>query len=152
MGYEDTLSHATSFLGMTVSRTFCDKFYTLLTSGQVDRVIRLLSQEISCLMVLDNFQCGNQLHDQCGGRSNKFLIGTTKAAHRIIPFLNFSWDDRYIELSYDKDQIVPSPLGMRSYETISFESDSLGTDLFVNHLAIPISDKPCFVGAHVVAY
>ena len=101
-----------------------------LISGLVDRVIRLLSHELSCLMVLDNFQHGNKLRDQRGGRSNKFLIGTTEAAHRVIPFLFFSWDDQFIELNYDKHQIVPSPLGMCAYETISVESDSLGSDLF----------------------
>ncbi len=65
--------------------------------------------------------------------SNKFLIGTTEAAHRVVPFLNFTWDGWNVKLSYDKNQIVPSPLGMRLYESILFSSGSLGTDLFVNH-------------------
>lgn len=151
-GTHDTISHATSFLGTTVSRTYRDRFYTSLTTGLVDTVIRLLSKEICCLMVMDNFQRGNQLRHQRGGRSNKFLIGTTEAAHRVVPFLNFSWDCHNVDLAYNKDQIVPAPLGMRSYECISFASDSLGTDLFVNHREITISDTPCFSGARVAAY
>ncbi len=55
-GTRDTLGHATSFLGTTVSRCYHDRFYTSLTLGIVDTVIQLLSIEISCLMVLDNFQ------------------------------------------------------------------------------------------------
>ncbi len=132
-GTRDTMSHVTSFLGTTVSRTYRDKFYTSLTTGHVDTVIRLLLQEICCLMVLDNFQRGNQLRNQRGGCSNKFLIGTTEVAHRVVPFLNFTWDGQNVKLSYDKNQIVPSPLGMRLYKSISFSSGSLGTDLFVNH-------------------
>ncbi len=103
---------------------------TLLSQPLVETVIRLLSKELCCLMVMDNFQRGNQLRHQRGGRSNKFLIGTTEDAHRVIPFLNFSWDCRHV---HDKNQIVPAPLGMRSYESISFESGLLGTELFVNH-------------------
>ena len=93
-----------------------------------------------------------QTNNQRGGRSNKFLIGTTEAAHRVIPFLNFSWDCRHVHLTYDKNQIVPAPLGMRSYESISFESGLLGTKLFVNHRQISTPDTPCFSGARVAAY
>ena len=89
-GTRDTVSHATSFLGTTVSQSFWDRFYTLLMVDIVENVIKLLSREISCLMVLDIFQRSNQLRDQRGGSSNKFLIGTSEAAHRVIPFLNFS--------------------------------------------------------------
>jgi hypothetical protein len=103
-------------------------------------------------MVMDNFQRGNHLRHQRGGQSDKFLIGTSEAAHRIIPFLNFSWDSRSVDLTYDKTQIVPAPVGMRSYETISFESVLLGTELFVNHRQIPTPDTPCFSGASVAAY
>jgi hypothetical protein len=140
----DTMSHATSFMGTTVSRVFHGKFYMSLMVDIIETVIKLLSREISCLMVLDNFQCSNQLRDQRGGSSNKFLIGTSEAAHRVIPFLNFSWDDRKIELSYTGDQIVPSPLGMRSYEVILISSPSFGTDIFLNHEQIPFSDQPYF--------
>jgi hypothetical protein len=67
-------------------------------------------------------------------------------------FLNFLWDDQKNDLTYTQDQVVPLPMGMRSYETISFLSRSLGTDLFLNHQKIPISDQPCFVGACIAAY
>jgi hypothetical protein len=80
-GTRDTLNNATSFLGTIVSRSFWDRFYTLPTVDIVETVIKLLSRELSCLMVLDNFQRGNQLHDQRGGSSNKFLIRTSEAAH-----------------------------------------------------------------------
>jgi hypothetical protein len=63
-------------------------------------------------MVLDNFQRGNQLREQRGVRSSKFLIGTTEAAHRVIPFLDFRWDHFKIEMTYSKQQILPSRLGM----------------------------------------
>jgi hypothetical protein len=151
-GTRNTIGHATSFLGTTVSRTYRDRFYTTLTTGLVDTVIRLLSKELCCLMVLDNFQRGNQLRHQRGGRSNKFLIGTTEAAHRVIPFLNLSWDCRHVHLTYDKNQIIPAPLGMRSYESILFDSGLLGTKLFVNHHQISTPETPCFSGARVAAY
>ena len=145
-GTRDTICHATSFLGTTVSRTYRDRFYTLLTTGLVKTVIRLLSKEICCLMVMDNFQHGNQLRHQWGGRSNKFLIGTTEAAHCIIPFLNFSWDCRRVDLTYDKNQIVQAPLGMQSDESILFASGSLGKELFVNHRQITNFLHTLFLG------
>jgi hypothetical protein len=77
----DTLGGATSFLGTMVLRSYQDCFYTSLTSNIVNTATRLLSREISGLMVLDNFQCGVGLRDKCGGRSCKFLIRTTEAAH-----------------------------------------------------------------------
>ncbi len=89
-GTRDTLGHATSFMGTAVSWSYRDLFYSSLTS-QIT-VICLLSREICKLMVLDNFQCGNWLREQCRGRSSKVLIGTTEAAHHVSPFLNFTWD------------------------------------------------------------
>ena len=56
-GTRDTIVHATSFLGTTVSRTYRDRFYTSLTIGLVETVIRLLSKELCRLM--HNFQHGN---------------------------------------------------------------------------------------------
>ncbi len=109
-GARHTLGHAMSFLGATVSRSYRDRFYTSLISTIVDTVIKLLSQQLCGLMVLDNFQRGNQLRDQRGGRSSKFLIGTTEAAHQVFPFLDFCWDHRKIEMTHSKEQIVPSPL------------------------------------------
>ncbi len=105
-GTRDVLGHATSFTGTTVSRSYWNCFYTSLTSNIVNTGTRLLSREILGLMVLDNFQRGNQLRDQCGGRSCKFLIGTTEAAHWVFPFFNFTWDHWKIEMTYSQDQII----------------------------------------------
>jgi hypothetical protein len=106
-------------------------------------------------MVLDSYQRGNQLREQCGGRSSKFFIGTCKVAHPTNPYLNFTWDHVQVKLTYTHDQIILSPtMGMRSYKTISFSSQSLATELFSNRrlIPIPISNELCFVGAHVSAY
>jgi hypothetical protein len=103
-------------------------------------------------MVLDNYQRGNQLREQRSGRSSKFSIGTTEAAHRVRRFLNFTWDQQNMSLTYKQDQIVPAPIGIRSYEAIDFMSESLGTILFTNHRLIPISPEPCFEGTLVAAY
>ena len=51
-----------------------------------------------------------------------------------------------------KDQVVPLPLGMHEYETVLFDSETLGHDLLINHVTIPISDQPCFVETRVAAY
>jgi hypothetical protein len=117
-GTQDTMGQATLFLGTTVSWSYCDKFNVSLTSNIVETVIRLLLSKICRLMGSDNFQWCNKMQDQQGGRSNKFLIGTTDAAHCVNPFLNFMWDHLKIEVSYTQDQIIPSPLGMKSYKTI----------------------------------
>jgi len=104
-------------------------------------------------MALDNFQWGQQLREQRGGKSSKFLIGTTEAAHRVFPFFNFEWDHaQRIDMSFTKKQIIPLPLGMRSYEAIDFSSPSLGTDLFTNHREIPVGPEPCFEGLRVEFY
>ncbi len=139
-------------LGITVSRVYQDQFYASLASEIVQTVIHLLSQEICRLMVFGNFQQGNHLREQWGGKSSKFLIGTTEATHRVNPFLNFTWDHWKIELTYTLDQIVPSPLGMQLYETMDLMPATLGTDLFTNHHNILISLHPCFVGVRVEVY
>ncbi len=152
MGRWRNAGPSTSFLRTTVYRSYRDQFYSSLTSEIVESVIRHLSRQVCGLMVLDNFQRGNQWRDQRGGRSSKFLIGTTEAAHRVFPFLDFRWDQRKIEMTYCKQQIIPSPLGMWSYETINMTSPSLGTNLFTTHLQIPISHEPCFSGELVKVY
>ena len=121
-GTRDTLGHATSFLGINVSRSFCDRFYLSLSSRFVETFTRLLSREICALMVLDNFQQGNQLRAQRGGRSGKFLIGTMEAAHREKSFLNLTRDYMRVEIRYCQHQVIPSPLGMRLYETIDWHT------------------------------
>ncbi len=151
-GTRDTLGRATSFLGTMVSCSYRDCFYTSLTSNIINTAIWLLSREISGLMVLDNFQCGNQLRDQCGGRSCKFLIGTKEAAHWVFPFFNFTRDHWKTELTYSQDQIIPLSLGMQSYKPVDLMSPSLGMILFTNHEFIPISPEPCFIGKHVGIY
>ncbi len=62
-----------------------------------------------------------------------------------------SWKER-TDLSYCRDQIIPSPLGMQSYETVNMSSPTLGTELFSNHQSIPISAEPCFLGSRVNSY
>ncbi len=124
-GTRNMVGHVRSFIKTTVSRSYRDRFYNSLTSSIVKTVIRLLSKQICGLMVLDNFQHGDQLREQCGGRSRKFIIGTTEAAHRVFPFLDSWWDHCKIEMSYSKEQVIPSPLGMRLYETLDLTSPSL---------------------------
>ena len=75
-----------------------------------------------------------------------------EAAHRVNPFLNFTWDQRKIETTYCQHQIIPSPLGMQLYETLDVTSPALGTDLYTNHLSILISPELCFVGKQVNIY
>jgi hypothetical protein len=151
-GAHKKLGHAIPFLGRTVSWSYRDQFYSSLTLAIVETVIRLLSSQVYGLMGLDNFQHGNQLSDQRGGRSSKFLIGTTKAAHCVFLFLDFQWDQCKTEMMYCQQQIIPSPLGMQSYETNNMTLPSLRTNLFTNHLQIPISHKPCFSGERVKVY
>jgi hypothetical protein len=117
-GAKDTMSHATSFLGITVARTTRDSFFKMLTLNCVELFCSLLASHQSGLMVWDNFQQGQKLREQRGGRSSKFLIGTVEAAHRVVPFLNrfgFSnekWNNRNMLMTYDRTQSRPSPLGM----------------------------------------
>ena len=65
------------------------------------------------LMVWDNFQQGQELWEQLGGRSSKFLIRMVEVAHHVVPFLNFWWDDCNTFMQYDHHQAHPSPLGMQ---------------------------------------
>ena len=96
-------------------------------------------------MVWDNFQQGQELCDQRGGRSSKFLIGTVEAAHCVMPFLNKfglpndKWNDRNMLMSYDRTQSRPSPLGMRSYKSINPNPPTFGTDVFLDHDQIDVS-------------
>ncbi len=101
-GTHNTVGHTTSFIGTTVSWTYRDQVYTLLTSSIVPTVIWLLSKEICGLMVLDNYQRGTQLREQRGGRLSKFLIRTSEAAHHVNPYLNFTWDHVQVKLTYHK--------------------------------------------------
>ena len=157
-GAKDTVCHIASFLGITVSRTTRDAFFKKITIDRVESFRLLLSSRRSGLMVWDNFQRGQQLREQRGGHSSKFLIGTVEAAHRVEPFLNKfgfpnqKWNDRNMFMSYNCDQSRPSPLGMRSYELIKANCATFGTDIFVNGAQIDVSSEPCFTGNRVRAY
>ena len=99
-GTRDTMSHATSFLGITVSRSSRDNFFRELTVNRVKVFRSLLASRHSGLMVWDNFQRGNEIRDQRGGRSSKFLIGTVEAAHYVVPFADIRWNDRNVFMRY----------------------------------------------------
>jgi hypothetical protein len=93
-------------------------FFKRLTLNRVESFRLLLASSRSGLMVWDNFQRGQELREQRGGCSSKFLIRTVEAAHRVLPFLNRfgfpnrKWDDRNMMMMYDMEQSRPSPLGM----------------------------------------
>jgi len=72
-----------------------------------------------------------------------------------VSFFNFEWDHaQRIDMSFTKKQIIPLPLGMRSYKAIDFSLPSLGTDLLTNHCEIPVGPEPepCFEGSSVESY
>jgi hypothetical protein len=145
-GTRDTITHATKFLGHTVSCPTHDCFYLSLTEDNVETCKRFLLRYTCGLVVWDNFQQGQALRDQRGGKLNKFLIGTTEAAHKVFPFCRSIYDDRNVFMSFDGDQIRPLLFGMRQYESIDLMSPTLGTDLFMNHCSIPQPTDPCFRG------
>jgi hypothetical protein len=60
------------------------------------------------------------------------MIGTFEAAHCVVPFLNFRWDDRNVLMRYDCHEDRPSPIGMQAYELLNSSSETFGTDLFLN--------------------
>ena len=151
-GANETVSHITSFLGITVPRTTRDSFFKTLTLNCVEWFCSLLASRQSGLMVWGNFQRGQELREQCGGHSSKFLIGTVEVVHRVVPFLNRfglpneKWNDHNLLMTYDRTQSRPSPLGMRSYESIDPYSSTFGTDMFVDHDRIDVSSQLCFSG------
>jgi hypothetical protein len=151
-GTKDTVGNVTSFLGITVSRRTRDDFFKELTADRVQMYQRLLTSNRTGLMVRDNFQRGQELRDQRGGRSSKFLIGTVEAAHRVIPFHHFQWDGRNIIMRYDREQSRPSPFGMRAYESLDPSSETFGTDVCMNHANLYVPDCQCFTGDRVRGY
>jgi hypothetical protein len=151
-GTRDTLGNVTSFVGTTVSQSYRDRFFASLTSKPVKTIVSLLSRQLCGLMVLDNFQRGQPLREQRGGKSSKFLIRTSEAAHRVFSFLNFAWNAHKIGMTFTKKQVKPSLLQMRMYEMIDFSSPSLDTNLFTNHCDIPVGKEPCFEGLRVASY
>jgi hypothetical protein len=92
------------------------------------------------------------LREQRGEQSTKFLIETVKAAHHVIPFLNFQFDDRNVLMTYVCRQCQPSPLGMHAYESLDPYIVIYRTDLFLNHQQLHVPESPYFVGAHVCQY
>ena len=157
-GVKETVSHVTSFLGITVSRTTRDSFFKTLTLNRVESFRSLLASPQSGIMVWDNFQRGQELREQRSGRSSKFLIGTVEAAHRVVPFLNQfglpneKWNIHNMLMTYERTQSRPSPLGMRSYESIDPNSPTFGTDVFIDHDRIDVSSQPCFTGYRIRSY
>jgi hypothetical protein len=134
-GAKDTVSHLISFLGITVTRTTRDSFFKRLTSNHVESFCSLLASRCSGLMVWDNFQWGQELREQRGGRYNTFLIGTVEAAHRVLPFVNRfgfpnrKWDNCNMMMTYDREQ--SRPFGMRLYESIDAHSPMGQTCSFI---------------------
>ena len=151
-GTKDALSNATSFLGNTVSHRSRDNFFKELTVNWVNVFRSLLASQRSGLMVWDNFQRGNEIQDQRGGRSSEFLIGTVQAAHCVVPFVDIRWNDRNVFMRYDHLQSRPSPLGMRRYESLDPLSLTFGSDIFLNHNDIDVPNNPCFFGDRVCSY
>ena len=100
----------------------------------------------------DNFQRGNEIRDQQGGCSSKFLIETVEVVHCVVPFVNIRWNDRNVFMRYDHLQSRPSPLGMRRYESLDPFSPTFGSDIFLNHNDIDVPDSPCFFGDRVHSY
>ncbi len=117
-GVKDTVSQVTSFLRIKATRMTRDSFFKRLTSNCVESFCSLLASRRSGLIVWDNFQWGQELREQRGGRSSKFLIGMVEAAHHVLPFVNKfgfpnrKWDNRNMMMTYDTEQSRPSPLGM----------------------------------------
>jgi hypothetical protein len=157
-GVKETVSHVTSFLGITITRTTRDSFFKWLTSNRVESFRSLLASSRSGLMVWDNFQRGQELREQRGGRSSKFLIGMVEAAHRVLPFVNRfgfpnrKWDDRNMMMMYDREQSCPSPLGKRSHQSIDAHLPTFGTNSFLNLNGIEVASQPCFSGDRVPSY
>ena len=86
-GAKDTVSQVTSFLRIKGTRMTRDSFFKRLTSNCVESFCSLLASRHSGLIVWDDYQRGQELHEQRGGRSSKFLIGMVEAAHRVLPFV-----------------------------------------------------------------
>jgi len=153
-GAKDTVSHVTSFLGITVTRMTRDSFFKRPTSNRVESFHSFASCR-SGLMVWDTFQRGQELREQRGGRSSKFLIGTVKVAHRVLPFVNRfgfpnrKWDNHNMMVTYNREQSHPSPLGMRSYESIDANSPTFRADMFLYQDGIYLASQPCFSGDRV---
>ena len=55
-------------------------------------------------------------------------------------------------MMYNREQSRPSPLGMRSYESIDAHSPTFGTDVFLHHDGIDVDSQPCFSGNRVRSY
>jgi hypothetical protein len=55
-------------------------------------------------------------------------------------------------MMYNREQSRPSPLGMRSYESIDAHSPTFGTDVFLHHDGIDVDSQPCFSGDRVRSY
>ena len=55
-------------------------------------------------------------------------------------------------MTYIKDQVIPSPIGMCSYEIIDLFLPSIRTDIFTNHHLISVGNEPCIGGLCVTVY
>jgi len=101
------------------------------------------------MMVFDNHQTGQQLQGQRGGHSSSFLKGTTELANKMNKFNDTSWDLFKVELTYDRSQALPSPLGMPHFETINVAQ---AQTIFANCWTSPPNDRPDFSGERVKCY
>ena len=73
------------------------------------------------ILVYGNFQRGQHLLFQRGGRSATHLSGTHQLASRVIEFNNQMWDSIKVKMGYIR-QALPSPSGMPAYETVNWTS------------------------------
>ncbi len=151
-GTKDTVSHVTSFLGVTVTCRTHDDFFQKVTLDRVQSFHNFLASHQCEIMVWDNFQQGKMLREQRGGQWTKFLIGTVEAIHHVVLFLNFQFNDRNVLMMYDRYQLRLSTLGMRAYEYLDPSLATYRTELFLNHKQLYVPESACFVGAHVCQY
>ena len=135
-----------------VTRTTHNYFFKYITIDYVELFWPLLASCRTGLMVWDNFQRDQELSNQCGRWSSKFLILTVQAAHKMIPFVNFQWDDWDMLMQYNREQQRPSPLGMQAYEKLNASFATFGIDVFTNHTGIHIPLSPCFTRDRILQY
>lgn len=106
-----TLFNCLNYHGTHISAATKDCFLASMFDDEQKEQIRMCIAAIPVIIfIIDNFQRGQKLKNQRGGRSSIFLEGTNQITEKTFTYSNIEFNNKkqFTELSYDVDQDYPS--------------------------------------------
>ncbi len=151
-GIRNKIQNINAYWGNTCSTWARDEKMKALIANAHDKQTKKLSSCTALLISFDNVQRGQQLQSQRGGSGNDYLKATHQVSNEVRPYTNTTWDNKYVAMTYDEKQPIPSPSGFPKFESVNVDSISEVVGVFANLDSLPCVEEPDFSGSRVAVY